>query len=142
MNLNSFSMDDIKNKVKSKTTLVVKNIKDMANDELFQMIDEAGNSNGYIEHEEFKNLCDLLGVNLNDHRIRLIFSKVKLQKGNQTQNEKLNRKEFDLAMKQIDEHRILQTLETLGVSYNELYVGFIYMAVVLLIFIIFLFIGI
>ncbi len=78
MSLNSCSINDIKNQVKPKSTLVVKNIKDMTNDQLFQLIDEAGNGNGYIEPEEFKNLCDLLGVTLTDHRIKLIFAKVKL----------------------------------------------------------------
>ncbi len=81
MSLNSFSINDIKKKVASKTSnpVIPKNIKDMTNDELFQLIDEAGNGNGFIEHEEFKNLCELLGVTLTDHRITLIFSKVKLK---------------------------------------------------------------
>ena len=127
---NVSSLDIIKDKLKME--------KDMDSKDLFKVFDS--DKSGKISLDEFKLLTKRLNMTLSDHRIREIFTSVKGEEINYSQE--LNEKEFEQAFNYLQEKSIMLTLEYLGITKEILFGILIWLTTLLLILFAFIFVGI
>lgn len=112
--------------------------KDMDPKDLFKVFD--ADKSGKISIDEFKLLTKRLNMILSDHRIREIFTSVKGEEINYSQE--LNEKEFEKALSYLQEKSIMLTLEYLGITKEILFGILIWLVTLLLILFAFIFVGI
>jgi Ca2+-binding EF-hand superfamily protein len=67
--------------------------------DIFKAIDQEGDKSGSISKYEFSSLARRLGINLTIHRINEIFAYIKKQYNDERNDEDLDEKEFDMALK-------------------------------------------
>jgi len=127
---NVSSLDLIKDKLKMD--------KDMDTKDLFKVFDS--DKSGKISLEEFKLLTKRLNMTLSDHRIKEIFTSVKGDDINYSQE--LNEKEFEKALDYLQDKSIMLTLEYLGITKEILFGVLIWLVMLLLILFAFIFVGI
>ena len=112
--------------------------KDMDTKDLFKVFDS--DNSGKISLDEFKLLTKRLNMTLSDHRIKEIFTSVKGEEINYSQE--LNDKEFEKALNYLQEKSIMLTLEYLGITKEILFGLLIWLTLLLLILFAFIFVGI
>lgn len=112
--------------------------KDMDTKDLFKVFDS--DKSGKISLDEFKLLTKRLNMTLSDHRIKEIFTSVKGEEINYSQE--LNDKEFEKALNYLQEKSIMLTLEYLGITKEILFGVLIWLTLLLLILFAFIFVGI
>ena len=112
--------------------------KDMDTKDLFKVFDS--DHSGKISLDEFKLLTKRLNMTLSDHRIKEIFTSVKGEEINYSQE--LNDKEFEKALTYLQEKSIMLTLEYLGITKEILFGVLIWLTLLLLILFAFIFVGI
>lgn len=70
-----------------------------SSNDLFKVVDEAGDGNGSVNESEFHQLAKRLGLSLSKHRVKEIFAKVKGKKALKGSSMELNEREFEKALK-------------------------------------------
>lgn len=109
--------------------------------DLFKVVDEAGDGNGSINESEFHQLSKRLGLNLSKHRIKEIFAKVKGKASGSGEME-LNEKEFEKALAYLQQKNIGQAMSMLGITPEILTAILIRLIILLLLIFVFIFLGI
>lgn len=96
---------------------------------------------GSINKTEYNNLAKRLGMNLSEHRINEIFASIKKNHA-ETDDDGLNKKEFGLAMKYLQQKNTNMALDFLGISPALLTSSLVLLALILVLIFIFIFLGI
>jgi len=96
---------------------------------------------GAINKTEYNNLAKRLGMNLSEHRINEIFASIKKNHA-ETSDDGLNKKEFGLAMKYLQQKNTNMALDFLGISPALLTSSLVLLALILILIFIFIFLGI
>ena len=108
--------------------------------ELFKIIDT--DKSGKINMQEYKLLTNRLGMSLSDHRIKEIFTSVKMQTGSSAQIYELDDNEFNLSIQYLQTKSVLLALESLGITSEILTIILIWLIILLVIIMAFIFVGV
>jgi hypothetical protein len=108
---------------------------------LFKALDNEGDKSGSISKDEFYTLCKRLEMKLSKQRISEIFAFIKAGSKNK-ESEDLNEEEFKKALKYLKTKNSQMSLDGLGISTGVLTIALIYIAVILILFFCFIFLGI
>ena len=110
--------------------------------DLFVMVDRAGDGNGFINVDEFKELCYRIGYKLSDHRILEIIATVKERKLNLERDVlELNEVEFEQALKHLQEKKSQSALYILKLTNEDLGGILVFTILLFLMILIFIFVG-
>ena len=110
--------------------------------DLFHLVDQTGNGDGTINLSEFKRLTTRIGVDMTDHRILEIFTKVKGNNKLKAKTLELNQEEFDKAITYIQDKNVSTAMQLLGVSPEQLTFILIQLIIWLLLLLTFILLGI
>jgi hypothetical protein len=111
---------------------------------LFRIVDKIGNGNGLVDTVEFQRLTNRMGVDLSEHRVLEIFSKVRIREGIQQQNLSagLTEPEFIKAFQFLQNKNVFTAMTLLGITPTQLALIFTVLIILLVLLLAFIYLGI